>query len=311
MGFSKIDRLRVCTRIGGSVALGVALLVGSTAWSQGFDDVKIETIELGSGLAMLMGRGGNIGVSTGRDGNFVIDDQYAPLTPRIRAAVAKLGRGPIRFVINTHWHGDHTGGNENLAAQGALIVAHENVRKRMSTEQFVAAFDRRVPPASPIALPVVTFEDRVTLHLNGQTVTVIHVGPAHTDGDAIIVMSPANLIHTGDVYVAGAYPFIDISSGGNLDGLIAATNQLLELADGDTKIIPGHGPLSNRAELDAWRAMLTDVRGRLLTAIEMGKSADEVVASRPTSQWDARYGDGFMSPEQFVRIAYESLSAKP
>lgn len=305
----KIDRARVRTRIGGSVALAAALIVASPVSSQGFDDVKVEIIDLGSGLAMLIGRGGNVGVSTGRDGNIVIDDQYAPLTPRIRAAVAKLGRGPIRFVINTHWHGDHTGGNENLAAQGALIVAHENVRRRMSTEQFVEAFDRRIPPASRASLPVVTFEDRVTLHLNDQTLTAIHLGPAHTDGDAIVLMSPANVIHTGDVYVAGAYPFIDISSGGSLDGLIAATSQLLEMTDADTKIIPGHGPLSNRVELDAWSAMLRDVRGRILTAIETGKTADEVVQARPTSQWDARYGDGFMTPEQFVRIAYQSLAS--
>jgi cyclase len=311
MGNPKTGRDRVRGLRGGFVSMLLASLASAPCFAQGFDDVKIETIELGSGLAMLIGRGGNIGVSTGRDGNFVIDDQYAPLTPRIRAAVAKLGRGPIRFVINTHWHGDHTGGNENLAAQGAVIVAHDNVRTRMATEQFVAAFDRRIPPSSPASLPVITFEDRVTLHLNGQSVTAIHVGPAHTDGDAIIVISPANVIHTGDVYVAGAYPFIDISSGGSFEGLISVTDQLLELTDAETRIIPGHGPLSKRVDLDAWRAMLIDVRGRILTAIEAGRSADEVVASKPTKQWDARYGGGFMSPDQFVRIAYESLSPAP
>lgn len=208
---------------------------------------------------MLLGAGGNIGVSVGADGVFVIDDRYAPLTEKIKAAVRALSTAPIRFVINTHWHGDHTGGNENLAHDGTLIIAQENVRKRMSVEQFIAAFNSRVPPKPVVALPVVTFTDGVTFYLNGDTIQVLHVKAAHTDGDAIIYFRKANVIHAGDTFFNGFYPFIDASTGGSLDGMTAAADQILSLANDQTRIIPGHGPLGGRAEVKAFRDMLATV----------------------------------------------------
>jgi glyoxylase-like metal-dependent hydrolase (beta-lactamase superfamily II) len=294
--------------MGFGVALAAMLVAAVPASAQEMEDVEIRTVYIRSGVAMLVGRGGNIGVSTGPDGTFLIDDQYAPLAPRIRRALELLDPHPVRFVINTHWHGDHTGGNEPFATGGALVLAHENVRERMSTEQFIAALDRRVPASPAAALPVVTFASSVTLHLNGQTVRAIHVGPAHTDGDVIVHFSPANVIHTGDVYVAGMYPFVDLSSGGRLAGYLDAAERILALADGETKIIPGHGPVSSRAELAEWRAMLADVSEEVEQRIAAGLSLEEIVAARPTAGWDERYGDGFVKPDDFVRLVHQSLT---
>ncbi len=309
---SRSEAPRRAVAVGISALLAAALVHGSAyAQGQSFDEVEIATIRLGSGLAMLVGRGGNLGVSTGPDGVVLVDDQFAPLTGKILAAVAALDARPVRFVLNTHWHSDHTGGNENLAGHGALIVAHDNVRQRMASEQFIADFGRRVPPSPAAALPVVTFDSSVTFHLNGQTVRAIHVDPAHTDGDAFVHFAPANVIHTGDLYFAGQYPYFDLSSGGSFDGLIAAADRMLSLADGETKIIPGHGPLSNRAELAEWRVMLVEVRARVQAAIDAGQSLAEIRASRPTREWDARYGGGFVKPADLLRRVHASLTAGP
>ena len=198
----------------GTLVVGFA----ATADAQDMDAVEIHSIELATGLHMLTGRGGNMLVSIGTDGVFLIDDQFAPLSPKILAKIEELGGGPVRMVFNTHWHGDHTGGNENLAAQGAVVIAHENVRVRMSTDQVIAALGREVPAAPSAAWPVATFGDRINLHLNGQTVHALHVDPAHTDGDAIVYFEEADVIHSVRPYVAGMYPFVDHSSGGRVEG---------------------------------------------------------------------------------------------
>jgi glyoxylase-like metal-dependent hydrolase (beta-lactamase superfamily II) len=283
-------------------------LLASSATAQG-EDVEIQTVEVAPGVSMLIGQGGNIGVSTGADGVFLVDDQFAPLTPKILAAVARLSDAPLRFVLNTHWHGDHTGGNENMAGQGSLIVAHDNVRRRMSSDQFISVMDRRVPASPPAALPVVTFGADVTLHWNGDALHAIHVPNAHTDGDAIVHFEKAKVIHTGDVYFAGQYPFIDRDSGGSLEGMIAAVDRVLALADHATRIIPGHGPLSNRAELARYRAMLATARDRVRAEIDAGKSLEDVLATRPLSDLDGAWGTGFMKPEAFLRTVYASLAA--
>jgi cyclase len=290
-----------------SISIGVVGLSASPAFGQDFDAVEIQTADLGGGVHMLTGRGGNIGVSVGSDGVVLIDDQFAPLTAKILAAVANLSEQPVRYVLNTHWHGDHTGGNENLGGRGAVIVAHDNVRERMSVEQFMAAFDRRVPASPAAALPVVTFDRTLTLHLNGDEIHVFHVDPAHTDGDVIVQFRVANVIHMGDTYFNGMYPFIDTSSGGTIDGLIAAADRVLELANEGTKIIPGHGPLSDKAELSQYRDMLAEVRSQISRAIGVGQTVDEVVAQKPTTAFDAKWGGGFMKPDDFVRLAYATL----
>lgn len=276
---------------------------------QDFSAVEIETIPVADGIYMLMGSGGNIGLSVGKDGAFLVDDQYAPLSEKILAAVAEQSDAPIEFVVNTHWHPDHAEGNENMGAMGAVLVAHENVRERMSTTQFIQAFGMEVPPSPAGALPVITFDDGVTLHWNGDEIRIFHVAPAHTDGDAVIHFVNADVIHTGDIYFNGLYPLIDVGTGGRFDGMIAATDAILEIAGENTKIIPGHGPLSDRAQLQAYRDMLVTVRDRISQMVEKGMDRDAVVAAAPTSDLDAAWGGGFLEPDMWVGIAYDALTA--
>lgn len=271
-------------------------------------EVQIEVVPVASGVWMLVGRGGNIGVSAGADGVFLIDDQYAPLTEKIRAAVASINGGPIRFVLNTHWHGDHTGGNENLGQAGTLIVAHDNVRVRMSSEQFLAVFDQKVPPSPEVALPVVTFNDAVTFHLNGDEIHAFHVPPAHTDGDSVVHFRNADVIHAGDTFFNGLYPFIDLGSGGDFDGVLGAVERMLEMAGEGTKIIPGHGPLATRADLVRYRDMLAGSRAAVAELIAAGKSREEVIAANPTQAFDEAWGGGFIEPAAFAGTIYDSLT---
>jgi glyoxylase-like metal-dependent hydrolase (beta-lactamase superfamily II) len=256
---------------------------------------------------MLVGQGGNIGLSVGDDGAFLVDDQYAPLTDRIQAAVAALTEAPVRFVVNTHWHGDHTGGNENLGKGGALIVAHDNVRKRLASDQFIEAFNREFPASPKVALPVVTFNDTVTFHVNGQTVQAFHVEPAHTDGDSAVWFQEADVLHTGDLFFNGFYPFIDVGSGGSVDGMIAAADRLLGMIGEHTKLIPGHGPAGNRADYVAFRDMLEGVRDAVAPLVAAGKSLEEVQAANPLAPFDETWGQGFLNSETFTGIVYASL----
>lgn len=287
---------------------GIVLAGASLDAQQDWDAVEIRAQPVAEGVYMLLGRGGNIGLSVGADGAFLVDDQYAPLTGKILAAIREITDEPVRFVVNTHWHFDHTGGNENLGAAGVLIVAHENVRARMSTEQFIEAFNRREPPAPPAALPVVTFTEAVTFHWNGDEIHVSHVHPAHTDGDAIVHFRNADAIHMGDTYFNGGYPFIDVSSGGNVHGVIAAADHVLSLAGAETRIIPGHGPVATRTDLVAYRDMLLTVRNRIAALIADGKTREEAIAAKPTADLDATWGEAFMAPEVFVGIVYDSMT---
>ncbi|MFN0182004.1 MAG: MBL fold metallo-hydrolase [Gemmatimonadales bacterium] len=290
--------------------LVLAMAVGAQALSAQQDTTRIETVPVAPGLFMLVGRGGNIGVSAGDDGVFLVDDQFAPLSGRIAEAVRKLSPRPIRFILNTHWHGDHTGGNENFGKEGVVIVAHDNVRQRMSVEQFMVRFNTRVPASPKAALPVVTFGERVNFHLNGETIHAIHVRNAHTDGDAVVHFQQANAMHLGDTFFNGMYPFIDLGSGGSIDGLIAAVTTVLGYANDQTKIIPGHGPLATKADLAAYRDVLVAAREKIRAAM-VGKTLAQVLAAKPTASWDAKWGAGFMKPDDFVSIVFESLSAAP
>ncbi len=286
----------------------LALATPAAAQDVDFERVVIRSEPVAAGLSVLFGQGGNIAVSTGNDGPVLVDDQFAPLAPKIAAAVKTLQDAPVRFVINTHWHFDHTGGNEPFGRGGALIVAHENVRRRMSTTQFMAAFQREIPPSPAAALPVVTFADGVTLHWNGEEIAVEHVAPAHTDGDALVWFRRANAVHTGDTYVAGMFPFVDVSSGGSLAGIIAAAERVLAQAGPGTKIIPGHGALSNAAELRAWREMLLGVQSRVNAALAAGKTLETFAAEQPLADLAPRYGQGFLDADRFLAIVWSDLS---
>jgi len=272
-----------------------------------FDTVQVRTIPITTNVYMLQGAGGNIGVSVGSDAVFVIDDQFAPLTRKILAAIAELTPNPVRFVVNTHWHSDHTGGNENLGQAGAIIYAHENVRRRMTAGQFIEALNSRVEPAPPGALPVVTFKDAVTFHINGDSVTTVHVAPAHTDGDVIIHFTKANVIHMGDTFHNAGLPFVDLSSGGSIHGIIAAADKVLAMSNAQTRIIPGHGPLADRARLKMYRDMVVALRDRVRTLISTGKTADQVVELNIGAPYAKDFPGGH---ERFVRLAHQELSKK-
>jgi cyclase len=285
--------------------IAVALLfstMGEALAQRDFSKVQIKTIPVGGNVSMLMGAGGNIGVVAGEDGIFMIDDQFAPLTPKILAAVKKISTKPIHFLLNTHWHFDHTGGNTNIGKLGTTIVAHENVRSTMAVDQVLKAFKRTVPASPKIALPVITFNDTATFHLNGETIRIMHVPPAHTDGDSIVHFVKSNIIHTGDTFFNGFYPFIDVEHGGNIDGMIKAANITLGLANDQTKIIPGHGPLGNKQQLTAFRDMLIQARDAVKMSAKAGKTPEQIASSSAMKTLNAKWGNGFLKPHIFVKI---------
>ncbi len=231
---------------------------------------------------------------------FVIDFQFAPLAPKIKAAIARLTPRPVQYVLNTHRHFDHTGGNEAFGGDGALIVAHDNVRRRMSSDQLISfAGNASAQKASPkVALPVVTVAGEITFHINADEVHAFHVPRAHTDGDLIVHLRKSNVVHMGDVFFNGMYPFIDGSSGGSA---IAAYDRVLTLVDDKTKIIPGHGPLAGKADLQATRAMVATVTQRVKDLRREGKTDAEIRAAQVSAEFDARFGGGFIKPEVFVQ----------
>ncbi|MDX1492571.1 MAG: MBL fold metallo-hydrolase [Longimicrobiales bacterium] len=314
---SRTPRLRAARSHVGAVAVVAALsfaVFGATSVAaQGMDDVEIETIAVADGVYMLVGQGGNIGVSVGEDGVFVIDDQFAPLTEKILTAIGEITDEPVRFVFNTHWHGDHTGGNENMGKAGALIVAHHNVRERMSSEQVLQRIGRPVSttPASPDgALPVVTFGEDVSFHINGGELHAFHVSHAHTDGDAIVHLRDANVVHMGDTFFRNRFPFIDTASGGSIDGLIAAVGAALAVMDADTRIIPGHGPLSTREDLRAYGDALKTMRDAVARLMAQGMSLEAIQAERPVQAQAAAWGQDRAAEDVFVATIHFGLGGR-
>lgn len=301
----------LCARIASPalVFLGCTLLsAGSYAQFSAPEQAAVHKIR--DGLHVIMGLGGNIAVSSGDDGVLIVDDDMPPMATKIAAAVATITDRPVDMVFNTHWHFDHTGGNEFFGKQGALIVAHDNVRARMSVDQMSRLTNTLTKAAPKVALPVVTFDNQISFHVNGLTVRAQHVKqPAHTDGDAIIYFEEANVIHMGDTFFNGLYPVIDISAGGTAEGMIAAMDTVLATARADTVIIPGHGPVSDVEGLKAFRSMLDTVNQRIHTLVRAGKSADEVVALKPTAEFDAQWAWEFMPAERWTRLMYDSAIA--
>lgn len=287
-------------------AILVASLLSSAVFTSmslvAADDVEMRSAELGAGIYMITGRGGNLGVSIGEDGVFLIDDQYAPLTPKIRASINELAgeNAQVKFILNTHFHGDHTGGNENFGKGGTLIVAHDNVRARMTTDEFRESFIERGGESLDDALPIVTFNDQVSFHINGQTLRTRHYPNAHTDGDSVVFFEGADVIHMGDLYFQVGYPFIDTRNGGSVTGLLSALDDIIARIDADTRVIPGHGAASNRAELIEYRDMIRTVTQRVREQLDSGNDLATIKAADLTSDYDARWSWQFIDGERFV-----------
>ncbi len=277
--------------------------------AQKFKDVEIIVNQLdNNGTYMLVGKGGNIGLSVGEDGVLLIDSQFKQLTKKILSAINnKITDKSVKYLINTHWHQDHTGGNENFANNGAVVIAQENVRERLNTKQFVD-FLNKTFEASPLkALPIITYNDSITFYFNEDKIDVYHLPNAHTDGDSIIYFNKRNIIHTGDVYVNGRYPLIDHSSGGSIDGLITGIEKIISTINNETKIIPGHGLLSNLGELQDYLIMLKDIRQQVLTMIDNGATFDDIIKSDITTKYDNLYSNSFITSEDFLGFVYKNM----
>ena len=268
------------------------------------DEVTIKTTDLGNGVYMLEGQGGNIGISVGEDGVFMIDDQFGRLAEKILAAVAEVTDKPVEYVLNTHWHGDHTGGNEAMAAEGATILSHDNVRARLK----VGSAERNVAPAVEAALPVLTFSETTTFYWNGHEIHVFHFPNAHTDGDALVHFRDLNIMHLGDTFFAGRYPFIDLASGGTVDGYIANLEAVASLSDDETQIIPGHGPLSGKADVITMIDMLKGAKAAVKALVDKGMSEDDIVAADPLASYNDTYAWGFINGERFTRTLVQDLN---
>ena len=270
-------------------------------------EVEFASFQLSDSVYMLTGSGGNVGISTGKNGLYIVDDQVKEVTGPLLDAIRKISNKPIRFVINTHYHADHTGGNEVIGKAGAVIVAQDNVYKRMSSEQASVFMNNTTPAYPDSALPVMTFNDKMSLHLNGETATAYHVAHGHTDGDSIIRFEGSNVIHMGDMYFNGMYPYIDLDAGGSVGGMIDAADLALSLADNKTRIIPGHGPLAMPEDLRSYRDYLVAATGNVKDLIDEGKNLQQVIAAKPTAEWDETLGAVWITPAQFVTFIYNSL----
>jgi glyoxylase-like metal-dependent hydrolase (beta-lactamase superfamily II) len=288
-------------------AMLAASLLSCLSLAHAQDDVQIETIQVRGNIYMLTGQGGNIGLFTGADGSFMVDDQFAPLTEKIVAAVRSAGGDTPKYLINTHFHGDHTGGNENLGKAGTLIMSHHAVRERLLNGSFIAAFDMKSAPAKGAMLPALTYADNMHLHINGDTVRIVHVARAHTDGDSFVVFTNANVVHAGDLFFNGFFPFIDGANGGSVKGVIDGIDAMLALTDDDSRIIPGHGPLAARGDLQAYRDMLASAYARLLALKNQGLSAEEAIARQPLKDLEGDWGGGIFDADKWIGVVYPAV----
>lgn len=273
-----------------------------------YDAVEFRMAHVAGQVYILAGAGGNMGVFVSDDGVILVDDQFAPLTERIRAEIVKISSAPIRFLINTHFHGDHTGGNENFGTAGTLIIAHENARKTLAQPHYIEMIQTRFPAFGVSALPVVTFQDSVSFHLGGERIDVFHPPPSHTDGDSVIYFRGSDVIHMGDIYRTRGQPIFDRNNGGSYEGLIEASDFVLAIAGENTKIIPGHGVVSTRADLQTVRDIMATIRDRIAAGIAAGQTVEEVIASDPSSGFNWR--DGRLTVEETVRWIYTELASK-
>lgn len=292
-----------------TTAFVVIICVALSNAQSRFDDVVIKTNKVTDNIYMLEGSGGNIGVFVGEDGVFMIDDQYAPLSDKIKAAIKALSDKEIKYLVNTHWHGDHAGGNENFGKGGATIIAQENVRKRLSTDQHSKAFNRTTPAAPKIAWPTITYEENMSLHINGQKIMLIHVHNAHTDGDTFVWFPDSNVLHMGDCFFKGRFPYIDIGSGGSVPGALRAIEAAMMITDADTQIIPGHGTMAAKSDLLSYYQMLSTMYDRVKKEMVAGKTVDEIKAAGLTKDYEG-WGDGFINDERIIDIIWTDIDSQ-
>ncbi|RMG28486.1 MAG: MBL fold metallo-hydrolase [Bacteroidetes bacterium] len=287
--------------------ISLLLAAYSARAQRDFSQVEIKVVPVKGNIYMLQGAGGNIGLYAGETTAMLIDNQFAPLAEKIQAAAKSVKDVPIRVLINTHLHGDHTGGNQPFAEGGSLILAQENVRSRMSKEQVNEFFNRTTPPSPAIALPVITFGDDMHFNFFEEEIAVYHYAAAHTDGDAVIYFKSSNVIHTGDVFVTYGFPFVDAYNGGSINGFIHFLDKILGLINDETIVIPGHGDLSTKADVRRFRDRLTTIRDRVYAGYQAGKSVDDILKEKPTAEFDEEWGKGFIKGEDFVKLIYLSF----
>ncbi|HSE48599.1 MAG TPA: MBL fold metallo-hydrolase [Terriglobales bacterium] len=288
-----------------SVLLAAALVA---AQDRDFSKVEIKAEKVSDGVYMLTGAGGNIGVSVGEDGIVIIDDQFAPLAPKIQAALKGISDKPVRFVLNTHYHGDHTGGNEPFAQSGSTLIAHDNVRKRMAAGTEIKRFGAPTPPAPKDALPIITFDDSLTVHLNGEDIQALHFPNGHTDGDSVIFFPKANVVHMGDDFVRYGFPFIDTENGGTVSGLVAGCEKVLATVPADAKFIPGHGPLSTADDVRKFIQMIKDTRAVVAAAVAKKQTPDQMKQAKLLAQWEDPYGKGFIKANDWIDALYDDVT---
>ena len=306
-------------RTGMSVVATTLLLVGSAIAQQqppaappppDFSKVEMKTTDLGDNVYMIEGQGGNITVAVAKDGIIMVDGEFAPLHDKIKAAISTVSNQPIKYLINTHFHGDHTGGNEPFAKDGATVVSEINVKNRLAAGTTNGLTGAKVPPAAPDALPAKTYTGRYQIRLNGRVADLKHIANAHTDGDTYVWFKTANVLSTGDTFTNGRYPNIDFANGGNIKGMIAATDAYLKLTNAKSRIVPGHGPLADKAALMEYRTMLVTARDRMAKLVKDGKSEDDVVAAKPFADLDAKWAPTELASKNFIRVVWHSLADK-
>jgi cyclase len=301
--FNMITTVQIIGAKSVQALIAVFLMLPLVTFAQ--NDVTTEKVT--DNIFLISGKGGNIGVFIGDDGTFMIDDKFADMSEGVFNAIESIGGSQPEYLINTHFHGDHTGGNDNFGKEGSTIVSHHNVHKRLAEGSIIAAFGMETPPAPDTALPGITFDSEMIMHINGDHIRIFHAPNAHTDGDAIVHFQTANVIHTGDLFFNGFYPFIDVGNGGSVQGLINGIDQVLQLADDDTKIIPGHGALAGVGALKAYKDMLVTAHTRLSAMKAEGKSAEEMIAESPLADFEAQWGNGIFTGDKWISIIYDGL----
>ena len=288
-----------------SVLISAAIL---PAYAQDFSKVEITATKVGGNVYMLQGQGGNIGVSVGADGILIVDDQFAPLADKIKAALKTLGEGKLKFVLNTHWHGDHTGGNAQFSPE-APIIAHDNVRRRLATEQKSEFFKRTTPASPKEALPVITFDKSLSVHFNGEEIRVIHFPQGHTDGDSVIFFTTSNVVHLGDDFFVGKFPFVDLESGGSVQGLTKNIADIIPKLAAEVKLIPGHGPISTVEDLKLYHRMLVETTAIVTQKMKAKKTVAQIKAEGLPAEWND-WGTGFIKTDVWLETIHRSLSKK-